>query len=260
MRARASATEQVVVEEFLDGEELSLLALCDGERAIADGARAGLQAHLRRRRGAEHRRHGLLLAGARLRRARARGAVRAVHQPVVDELRRRGTPFHGILYAGLMLTADGRARARVQRALRRPRDAGGAAAAALATCSTCSRARREPGGLGGRRAGVGRAHGGHARARERAATRSRPAPATSIAGLDAVAGRTSRSRTPAPARRGRRDRHGRRPRAERDGARRRPGRRPRRAPMLPPTRSTSKDDRCAATSRCGPWSDSRGGR
>ena len=30
-----------------------------------------------------------------------------VHQPLVDELRRRGTPFHGVLYAGLMLTADG---------------------------------------------------------------------------------------------------------------------------------------------------------
>jgi phosphoribosylamine---glycine ligase len=30
-----------------------------------------------------------------------------VHQPVVDELARRGTPFHGVLYAGLMLTADG---------------------------------------------------------------------------------------------------------------------------------------------------------
>src|SRR4029079_6078451 len=30
-----------------------------------------------------------------------------VHQPVLDELARRGTPFHGVLYAGLMLTADG---------------------------------------------------------------------------------------------------------------------------------------------------------
>ena len=30
-----------------------------------------------------------------------------VHQPVIDELARRGTPFHGVLYAGLMLTADG---------------------------------------------------------------------------------------------------------------------------------------------------------
>ena len=33
--------------------------------------------------------------------------VRTIHQPVVDELRHRGTPFHGCLYAGLMLTADG---------------------------------------------------------------------------------------------------------------------------------------------------------
>jgi len=33
--------------------------------------------------------------------------ARAVHQPIVDELRRRGTPFHGVLYAGLMMTAEG---------------------------------------------------------------------------------------------------------------------------------------------------------
>jgi phosphoribosylamine--glycine ligase len=30
-----------------------------------------------------------------------------VHQPVVDDLRARGTPFHGVLYAGLMITAAG---------------------------------------------------------------------------------------------------------------------------------------------------------
>ena len=30
-----------------------------------------------------------------------------MHQPVLDELTRRGTPFHGVLYAGLMMTADG---------------------------------------------------------------------------------------------------------------------------------------------------------
>jgi phosphoribosylamine--glycine ligase len=30
-----------------------------------------------------------------------------VHQPIVDLLRERGTPFHGVLYAGIMLTADG---------------------------------------------------------------------------------------------------------------------------------------------------------
>jgi phosphoribosylamine--glycine ligase len=31
----------------------------------------------------------------------------SVHQPIVDELRRRGTPFHGVLYAGLMMPAAG---------------------------------------------------------------------------------------------------------------------------------------------------------
>jgi phosphoribosylamine--glycine ligase len=39
--------------------------------------------------------------------ARAREIAREVHQPVLDELARRGTPFHGVLYAGLMMTADG---------------------------------------------------------------------------------------------------------------------------------------------------------
>jgi phosphoribosylamine--glycine ligase len=38
---------------------------------------------------------------------RARELAATVHQPVVDELRRRGTPFHGVLYAGLMITAEG---------------------------------------------------------------------------------------------------------------------------------------------------------
>ena len=38
---------------------------------------------------------------------KAREFAAAVHQPIVDELRRRGTPFHGVLYAGLMMTADG---------------------------------------------------------------------------------------------------------------------------------------------------------
>jgi phosphoribosylamine--glycine ligase len=38
---------------------------------------------------------------------RAREIADAVHQPVVTHMRERGKPFHGVLYAGLMLTADG---------------------------------------------------------------------------------------------------------------------------------------------------------
>ena len=68
---------------------------------------AGLQADLRRRPGPEHRRDGLLLAGPGRRRERAAEICAAVHQPVLDELARRGIPFQGVLYAGLMMTADG---------------------------------------------------------------------------------------------------------------------------------------------------------
>jgi phosphoribosylamine--glycine ligase len=41
---------------------------------------------------------------------RAREIAALAHQPIVDELRRRGTPFHGVLYAGLMMAPDGTAR------------------------------------------------------------------------------------------------------------------------------------------------------
>ena len=58
--------------------------------------------------------------------------VEEIHQPVLDELARRGTPFVGCLFAGLMITDRRPARARVQRALRRPRDAGAAAARSTA--------------------------------------------------------------------------------------------------------------------------------
>ncbi len=105
---RRFGTEQVVVEEFLDGEELSLLAICDGERAVP---LAPAQDYKRIFDGDEGPNTGGMGAyspvpgfGA----ARVDALCAQVHQPVVDELRRRGTPFHGILYAGLMLTEGAR--------------------------------------------------------------------------------------------------------------------------------------------------------
>ena len=57
----------VVLEEFLEGEELSMLADLRRRERRPAGAGPGLQADLRRRRGPEHGRDGQLLAGARLR-------------------------------------------------------------------------------------------------------------------------------------------------------------------------------------------------
>ena len=59
-----AAGAEVVIEEFLEGEEASFFALCDGTTAIAARVGAGSQARLRQRSGPEYRRHGRLFAGA----------------------------------------------------------------------------------------------------------------------------------------------------------------------------------------------------
>ena len=93
----------------------------DGRRPAAG---PGLQAGRRRRRRAQHRRHGRVLA-ARLGAGRSpTHVVERVAQPTVDEMRRRGTPFVGVLYVGLALTSTRAAGDRVQRPLRRPRTPG----------------------------------------------------------------------------------------------------------------------------------------
>jgi phosphoribosylamine--glycine ligase len=105
LEARRFGDGDVVVEEFLEGEELSLFAICDGERAVP---MVPAQDYKRIFDGDEGPNTGGMgaytpVAGA----PDADELCAAIHQPVVDLLRERGTPFHGVLYAGLMLTADG---------------------------------------------------------------------------------------------------------------------------------------------------------
>jgi phosphoribosylamine---glycine ligase len=105
--ARRFGPGRVVVEEHLEGEELSLLALCDGQTAVP---LAPAQDYKRIFDGDEGPNTGGMCSYSPVPgvdAARAAAIARTVHQPVVDELRRRGTPFHGVLYAGLMLTAAG---------------------------------------------------------------------------------------------------------------------------------------------------------
>jgi len=98
---------QVVVEEFLEGEELSLLALCDGERAVP---MASAQDYKRIFDGDEGPNTGGMgsycpVPSVDAERVAELSAI--VHQPIVDHFAAVGTPFHGVLYAGLMMTADG---------------------------------------------------------------------------------------------------------------------------------------------------------
>jgi phosphoribosylamine--glycine ligase len=100
-------TEKVVVEEYLEGEELSLLALCDGERAVPLASARDYKRIFDGDRGPNTGGMGSYSPVQAIDQDRAVEICANVHGPVLAELRRRGTPFHGVLYAGLMLTADG---------------------------------------------------------------------------------------------------------------------------------------------------------
>jgi phosphoribosylamine---glycine ligase len=100
-------TEAVVIEEHLVGEELSLLALCDGERAIPMAPAQDYKRIFDGDLGPNTGGMGSYSPVPGVDRSRADQLVAAIHQPIVELMRDRGTPVHGVLYGGLMLTADG---------------------------------------------------------------------------------------------------------------------------------------------------------
>jgi phosphoribosylamine--glycine ligase len=104
---RRFGTERVVVEEHLLGEELSLLALCDGETAVPLASAQDFKRIFDGDRGPNTGGMGSYSPVPGVGGQAARELCAQVHQPVLDELRHRGTPFHGVLYAGLMMTAEG---------------------------------------------------------------------------------------------------------------------------------------------------------
>jgi phosphoribosylamine--glycine ligase len=97
----------VVAEEFLQGQELSLLALCDGTRAVPMTPAQDYKRIFDGDKGPNTGGMGSYSPVPGFDAAHAKALATTVHQPIVDELRRRGTPFHGVLYAGLMMTSGG---------------------------------------------------------------------------------------------------------------------------------------------------------
>jgi phosphoribosylamine--glycine ligase len=100
-------TERVVVEEFLAGEELSLLAICDGRTALPLASAQDYKRIFDGDRGPNTGGMGSYSPVPAVGVDRAVEICEAVHQPVLDELRRRGIDFRGVLYAGLMMTTGG---------------------------------------------------------------------------------------------------------------------------------------------------------
>jgi phosphoribosylamine--glycine ligase len=105
LQAAAAFGGTVVVEELLEGPEVSLFALCDGHNAVAIGAAQDFKRAFDGDEGPNTGGMGAYSPVPWL--ADTAELVHRIHQPVLDELTRRGTPFVGCLFAGLMLTADG---------------------------------------------------------------------------------------------------------------------------------------------------------
>ena len=103
----AAGDGPLVIEEFLEGEEASLFALVDGETAVP---LASAQDHKRVGEGDTGPNTGGMGAYAPapvLTPELQRRAMDEIVQPTARALAAAGTPFSGVLYAGLMLTAEG---------------------------------------------------------------------------------------------------------------------------------------------------------
>jgi len=107
MRALSGSGGDIVVEELLSGPEVSLFAICDGR-----GARPLVPAQDFKRaydgdEGPNTGGMGAYAPAVGVDPSAAEALVEEVHLPVLAELARRGSPFVGLLYAGLMMTPDG---------------------------------------------------------------------------------------------------------------------------------------------------------
>ncbi|GAA2469530.1 MULTISPECIES: phosphoribosylamine--glycine ligase [Streptomyces] len=106
-RAHARSCDRVVIEEFLDGPEVSLFAITDGTTVLpltpAQDFKRALDGDQGPNTGGMGAYSPLPWADPKL----VDEVMESVLQPTVDELRRRGTPFQGLLYAGLAITSRG---------------------------------------------------------------------------------------------------------------------------------------------------------
>ena len=160
----------VVLEEFLDGEELSLLALCDGENVVPLAPAQDYKRIFDGDRGPNTGGMGSYSPVPEFDAERVERIADAVHRPVVELMASRGTPFHGVLYAGLMLTPSG------PKVLEFNTRFGDPETQAVLPRLESDLRRALPGGARARRprrdaGGVPRRLGGHARARLRRLSR-----------------------------------------------------------------------------------------
>ncbi len=105
--AFGTAGSEVVVEEFLSGEEVSFFALCDGVNAVPLATAQDHKRVLDGDRGVNTGGMGAYSPAAIMTDALCERTMTRIIKPTLAAMAARGAPFKGVLYAGLMLTADG---------------------------------------------------------------------------------------------------------------------------------------------------------
>jgi phosphoribosylamine---glycine ligase len=107
LRAAAALGGELLIEELLEGEEVSLFALADGRDAAPLAPAQDFKRIGEGDEGPNTGGMGSYSPVPGLGEAEVEELVETVHRPVLAELARRGAAFSGLLYAGLMLTEDG---------------------------------------------------------------------------------------------------------------------------------------------------------
>jgi phosphoribosylamine--glycine ligase len=106
-RVHGSAGATVLVEECLVGQEVSFFALCDGTTAIPLGAAQDHKRAFDGDRGPNTGGMGAYSPPPVFDQAMQDAVMARIIRPVLAEMARRGAPFRGVLFAGLMITQDG---------------------------------------------------------------------------------------------------------------------------------------------------------
>jgi phosphoribosylamine--glycine ligase len=107
--AFGEAGAEVVIEEFMEGEEASFFLLCDGETVLPVGTAQDHKRAFDGDTGPNTGGMGAYSPAPVLTDAIAERALKEIIQPTIDEMAKRGTPYQGVLYAGFMIK-DGQAR------------------------------------------------------------------------------------------------------------------------------------------------------
>lgn len=100
-------SDRVILEEYLDGVEASLIVMTNGEQIISLDSSHDYKRLLDRHQGPNTGGMGTVSPSNRITQGQLQSAVNTIIVPTLHEMKERGAPFKGFLYAGLMILPNG---------------------------------------------------------------------------------------------------------------------------------------------------------